>query len=46
MTDALTTTAAFLAAWLASCVALTQVMRWATSDEAVQVIEQVASMTR
>ena len=41
MTDALATTAAFFAAWLASCVALTQVMRLLTSDEAVQVIERL-----
>ena len=41
MTDALTTTAAILAAWLASCVALMQVMRWATSPEAVAVIDRL-----
>jgi hypothetical protein len=46
MTDLLTTAAVSLAAWLACCVALMQALRWLTSPEAVQVIEQVAEMTR
>jgi hypothetical protein len=46
VTDFAATAAASVAAWLACCVALVQVLRWLTSPEAVQVIEQVAAMTR
>lgn len=46
MTDFLTTAAAYLAAMICGCVALSRLLAWITSPAAVEMIEEIAHAIR